>query len=89
MLDASFGYAPDAIDGLKLDPGQRDVVRERVSRAWKSRVDARACGETPSMPFRELVERAVATLRAPPPAVEPRVSSPTSSSTSSASGDEA
>ncbi len=71
MLDEIFGYAPDALDRLELDPGQRDVVRERVSRAWSSRIEARARGERPATRFHELVEHAEASLRANSSDLEP------------------
>lgn len=62
MLDTAFGYAPDAIDRLALDPGMRDVVRERVSREWKRRVERRCAGESAGQNFADLVQRAVASL---------------------------
>lgn len=65
MLDESFGYDPDSIDRLALDPGMRDVVRERVSREWKRRVERRCAGESSSASFVELVQRAAQSLGAP------------------------
>jgi hypothetical protein len=62
MLDERFGYAPDAIDARGLDPGPRDVARERVGRAWAARVLARARGEEAPETFGELVERALASM---------------------------
>lgn len=62
MLDPEFEYDPQGIDRLELDPGMRDVVRERASRAWRRRIEARVRGERPSGTFVELVDRAVATL---------------------------
>lgn len=62
MLEPSFEYDPGAIDALDLDPGMRDVVRDRASRAWRMRVDARARGEWPGGTFGELVTAAAASL---------------------------
>lgn len=62
MLDERFGYAPELLDRLPLEPGRRDVVRERVSRAWKGRVDARAGGGEPGGRFEDLVDAAVRAL---------------------------
>lgn len=62
MLDEVFGYAPDAIDRLALDPGMRDVVRERVSREWERRVERRCAGESARQNFADLVQRATASL---------------------------
>lgn len=56
MLDEHFAYAPDALDRLPFDPGRRDVARERVSHAWKRRIEARARGEAVSGRFGDLVE---------------------------------
>lgn len=64
MLDERFLYEPVAIDRLELDPGMRDVVRERVSRAWKQRVERRSAGEALHGTFRELVQSAAASLGA-------------------------
>ena len=47
---------------LDLDPGMRDVVRDRASRAWRRRIDVRARGERVTGTFVELVESAVASL---------------------------
>ena len=63
MLDESFAYAPDALDRLDLDPGQRDVVTERVGRAWTTRVQARERGEVVGGAFATLVQEAVGSLR--------------------------
>lgn len=65
MLDEGFAYAPAAIDQLLLDPGQADVVRERVQRAWQQRIETRARGEVVTGRFMELVEQAAGTLRVP------------------------
>lgn len=62
MLDEAFGYAPDAIDRLALDPGMRDVVRERVSREWKRRVERRSAGESVHQNFADLVQCATVSL---------------------------
>lgn len=62
MLDERFAYAPELVDRLPLEPGRRDVVRERVSRAWKGRVEARARGEAVEGRFEHLVEAAVRAL---------------------------
>lgn len=62
MLDERFGYAPDLVDRLPLDPGRRDVVRERVGRAWRERIEARARGEERPGRFEELVEAATHAL---------------------------
>lgn len=62
MLDERFAYTPEALDRLPLDPGRRDVVRERVSRAWKRRVERRARGEPVAGRFAELVDEAVRAL---------------------------
>lgn len=62
MLEPAFEYDPCAIDALDLDPGMRDVVRDRASRAWRRRVEARARGERASGTFAELVRGAVASL---------------------------
>lgn len=62
MLDGRFGYAPELLDRLPLEPGRRDVVRERVSRAWRARIDRRARGEAPGGRFEDLVDTAVRAL---------------------------
>jgi hypothetical protein len=62
MLDERFAYAPDALDRLPLDPGRRDVVRERVARAWRNRIERRARGDAVKGRFPELVEEAVRAL---------------------------
>ncbi|MCC7012933.1 MAG: hypothetical protein IT454_10255 [Planctomycetes bacterium] len=62
MLEPAFEYDPCAIDALDLDPGMRDVVRDRASRAWRRRIDVRARGERVTGTFVELVESAVASL---------------------------
>lgn len=64
MLEPSFEYDPSAIDALDLDPGMRDVVRDRASRTWRKRVDARARGERQIGTFGELVRAACASLNA-------------------------
>jgi len=63
MLDETFAYAPDALDRLDLDPGLRDVVAERVGRAWTRRVQARERGEVVGGAFAALVQEAVGSLR--------------------------
>jgi hypothetical protein len=62
MFDAAFGYEPDLVDRLPLEPGRRDVVRERVSRAWKQRVEARVRGDAVSGRFSDLVDAATSAL---------------------------
>jgi hypothetical protein len=62
MLDPGFAYAPELLEDLPLDPGRRDVVRERVSRAWKQRVEERARGGRPTGRFEELVDAAARQL---------------------------
>jgi hypothetical protein len=62
MLDPAFEYDPCAIDALDLDPGRRDVVRDRASRAWRRRIDARVRGERPVGTFAELVGYAASSL---------------------------